>query len=69
MDNNLDIHQELPEVASLEEIQDCLNEFRRQINSILGKRQFDPIRRRNLALFPICMPPTYELVKLLIFCT
>jgi integrase/recombinase XerD len=50
---NLDVHQELPEVASLEEIQECLKELRRQINSALGRRQFDPIRKRNLALFSL----------------
>lgn len=50
---NLDAHQTLPEVASLEEIQDCLKELRRQVDSCLGRRQFDPIRKRNLALFAL----------------
>lgn len=50
---NLDNHQALPEVASLEEIHDCLKELRRQVNSFLGRRQFDPIRKRNLALFAL----------------
>ncbi|GAB6175106.1 hypothetical protein JCM15765_45840 [Paradesulfitobacterium aromaticivorans] len=50
---NLDAHQALPEVASLEEIQDCLKELRRQLNSILRRRQFDPIWKRNLAIFAL----------------
>ena len=50
---NLDAHQELPEIASLEEIQDCIKELRRQIDSSLNRRQFDPIRKRNLALFSL----------------
>lgn len=50
---NLDTHQSLPEVATLEEIQDCLKELRRQIHSSLSRRQFDPIRKRNLALFAL----------------
>jgi integrase/recombinase XerC len=43
----------LPEVATLAEIQDCLKELRRQIESCLGRKQFDPIRKRNLALFAL----------------
>lgn len=50
---NLDAYQELPEIASLEEIQDCIKELRRQIDSSLNRRQFDPIRKRNLALFSL----------------
>jgi site-specific recombinase XerD len=50
---NLDAYQELPEIASLAEIQDCLKELRRQIDSSLSRRQFDPIRKRNLALFSL----------------
>lgn len=50
---NLKAHQSLPEVASLDEIQECLKELRRQIDSCLGRRQFDPIRKRNLALFAL----------------
>lgn len=50
---NLDTHQELPEIASIEEIQDCIKELRRQIDSSLNRRQFDPIRKRNLALFSL----------------
>ena len=50
---NLDAHQSLPEVASFEEIQECLKELRRQVDSTLGRRQFDPIRKRNLALFSL----------------
>ncbi|MDR7076810.1 hypothetical protein J2Y03_001833 [Neobacillus niacini] len=50
---NLDARQELPEIATLEEIQDCIKELRRQIDSSLSRRQFDPIRQRNLALFSL----------------
>lgn len=50
---NLDAHQALPEVATLAEIQDCVKELRRQIESCLGRKQFDPIRKRNLALFAL----------------
>lgn len=50
---NLDAHQALPEVASFAEIQDCLKELRRQLASCLGRKQFDPIRKRNLALFAL----------------
>jgi integrase/recombinase XerD len=50
---NLDVYQSLPEVASFDEIQECLKELRRQVDSSLGRRQFDPIRKRNLALFSL----------------
>jgi site-specific recombinase XerD len=50
---NLNAHQALPEIATFEEIQDCLKELRRQIESCLGRKQFDPIRKRNLALFAL----------------
>lgn len=50
---NLDAHQKLPDVATLDEIQDCFKELRRQVNSRLGLRRFDPIRKRNLALFAL----------------
>lgn len=50
---NLDAHQKLPEIASFDEIQHCLKELRRQINSCLSRKQFDPIRKRNLALFAL----------------
>ncbi|MDR3543635.1 MAG: tyrosine-type recombinase/integrase, partial [Desulfosporosinus sp.] len=50
---NLEAHQTLPEVASRAEIQECLVELRRQVDSDLGRRQFDPIRKRNLALFAL----------------
>ncbi|WCK56567.1 tyrosine-type recombinase/integrase [Aneurinibacillus sp. Ricciae_BoGa-3] len=50
---NLDLYQSLPEIASIEEIQDCLKELKRQIDSCLSRRQFDPIRKRNLALFAL----------------
>lgn len=50
---NLDAHQALPEVATLAEIQDCLKELRRQLKTCLGRKQFDPIRKRNLALFTL----------------
>ncbi|MBO1510503.1 tyrosine-type recombinase/integrase [Metabacillus sp. BG109] len=49
----MDAYQSLPEVASFEEIQECLKELRRQVDSSLGRRQFDPIRKRNLALFSL----------------
>jgi site-specific recombinase XerD len=50
---NLAAHQKLPEIASFDEIQDCLKELHRQINSCLNRKQFDPIRKRNLALFAL----------------
>ncbi|MDP4128386.1 MAG: tyrosine-type recombinase/integrase [Bacillota bacterium] len=50
---NLEAHQTLPEVASRTEIQECLLKLRRQIDSELGLRRFDPIRKRNLALFAL----------------
>jgi len=50
---NLDAHQKLPEVATLDEIQECFEELRRQVNSRFGLRRFDPIRKRNLALFAL----------------
>lgn len=49
----LDSHQALPEIASLEEIQGCLKELKKQVDSCLGLRRFDPIRKRNLALFAL----------------
>lgn len=39
-------------MATLAEIQD-LKELRRQLESCLGRKQFDPIRKRNLALFAL----------------
>lgn len=50
---NLAAHQTLPEVATLAEIQACLKELRRQLKSRLSRRQFEPIRKRNLALFAL----------------
>jgi len=50
---NLEAHQTLPEVASRAEIKECLLELRGQVDSNLGRRQFDPIRKRNLALFAL----------------
>ncbi|MHB8075485.1 tyrosine-type recombinase/integrase [Desulfosporosinus fructosivorans] len=50
---NLEAHQTLPEVASRTEINECLLELRSQVDSNLGRRQFDPIRKRNLALFAL----------------
>ena len=50
---NLEADQALPEIASRAEIQECLLELRRQVDSNLGRRQFDPIRKRNLALFAL----------------
>lgn len=43
----------MPEVATLEDIQDCLKELRRQVDSRWGRRQLDPIRKRNLDLFAL----------------
>jgi len=50
---NLDAHQSLPEVASLQEIHDCIRVLKRQVDSVLNLPRFDPIRKRNLALFAI----------------
>lgn len=49
----LEAHQTLPEVASRTQIQECLLELRRQVDSNIGRQQFDPIRKRNFALFAL----------------
>jgi integrase/recombinase XerD len=50
---NLNTHQALPEVASEENIQNCLQVLRAEFECHFRYRRFDSIRKRNLALFAL----------------